>query len=531
MLELDEVVRQNQLAYLPVARSGVAEAELFQTYPELPSLIEHGKQAKLDSMISQSRAREQDGRYGSYSRGKGISTDDSGLSPVVGHTRPGSSKGRSSGSKSPLLKARSSVADLMFEMDEGGIPNHTNALDQSTSLREVSQHPDARHNQTPPSSIPPNEIWLHSEMTAPAVGEHANLPILKSPLALPNQKNFEVADSPSEIGQITPRVSKPWGSAPLGSDKLDMKDIMAQASLNRVSNISSGLSHQAHKAALAAGSLPKMSQRARKKQQQQQPPPSPEVISPSDKDSQHELDRINSAEEKPKFPWQMNLPGPKVSLKDMLRADNKSSSLSKPAPPARTKSPLTLRQTMPGVSSQRPVSGGERQQVSLVNRSVSSPTVPQLSEDHIPNQHPTRAVSASHQPATLASASTPAPIHSIHHYSRPVEPSLQLSMADILSQQQTEKDIFREASAKRSLQEIQEEQAFQEWWDEERRKVKMEEEAKGAGVGVEGGREKGARGRGRGLPRGRGQGRGRGRGKGRGDQGERVAENGRIRGL
>jgi hypothetical protein len=40
-------------------------------------------------------------------------------------------------------------------------------------------------------------------------------------------------------------------------------------------------------------------------------------------------------------------------------------------------------------------------------------------------------------------------------------------MADILSQQQTEKDIIKEAVAKRSLQEIQEEQAFQEWWDQE----------------------------------------------------------------
>ncbi|MCJ1469554.1 hypothetical protein MMC07_008188 [Pseudocyphellaria aurata] len=518
MLELDEVVRQNQLAHSPIARSGAAEAELFQIYPELPGLIELGKRAKIDSMVSHSRARELDGRYGSFSRGKGISTDDSSSSPVVGHTRPGSSRGRSSASKSPLLKARSSVADLMFEMDEGGVPCDKTSLDQSSSFREASQHHDAGHNQTPPLSIPTNQIWLHSEMTAPAEGEPANLPISKSPLALPDQTKFEVANSPSEIGQTTSRGSKPWGSAPLGSDKLDMKDIMAQASLNRVSNISSGLSHQARKTALAG--LPKMSQRARKKQQQQ-PLPSPEAISPPDKDSQRELDRLISAEEKPKFPWQMNSPGPKVSLKDMLRADNQSSSSSKPAPPARTKSPLTLRQTVPGVSPQRPVSGGER--------SVSSPSAPQLKENQIPNQHPQRAVSAS-QPATLASASTPAPIRSIRHYSRPVEPSLQLSMADILSQQQTEKDIFREASAKRSLQEIQEEQAFQEWWDEESRKVKMEEEAKGTGV-VEGGRGKGARGRGRGLSRGRGQGRGSGRGKGRGEQSERGAERGRTRGL
>ena len=49
-------------------------------------------------------------------------------------------------------------------------------------------------------------------------------------------------------------------------------------------------------------------------------------------------------------------------------------------------------------------------------------------------------------------------------------------MADILAQQQTEKDVSKEAVAKGSLQEIQEEQAFQEWWDQESKMVREEEE-------------------------------------------------------
>lgn len=540
MLELDEVVRQNQRACLSYAKSGRAEAELLQTYPELPSIIERGRQAKLDSMILQSRVRDQDSRYGSFSKGKASNIDDSGSSPLARHSHPGSSKGRSSASKSPLLKARSSAVDLMFEMDEGGIGNDTYALDPSTPVREVSQRHGAGQNRTPPSSLPTDQIWLDTEMTGPASEEQANFPVSKSPLPLPSQITSDAANSPVDLSQTTPGRSKPWGSAPLDSHKLDMKDIMAQASLNRVSNISSGLSHQAHKAALTAGSLPKISQRARKKQQQQQPPPpSPEVISPLDKDDQHDRYRAPLAEEKPKSPWQLNSPSPKVSLKDMLRADEKSSSLAKPALPTRTKSPLTLRQTVPGNTPQRRVSGSELQQESLLNRSVSSPTVTELSEDHPPSQHPARAASSSHQPTTSSSASTPAPIHSIRHYSRPAEPSLQLSMADILSQQQTEKDIFQEAGAKRSLQEIQEEQAFQEWWDEESRKVRMEEEAKEVGVGGEGGRERGARWRGRGTARGRGQGTRRGRVMGRrrgsgrddgGDGGERgVRQDGTTR--
>lgn len=529
MLELDEVVRQNQRTFLPFARSGRAEAELFQTYPELPSIIERGRQAKLDSMIFHSKARDQDSRCGSFAKGKPINIDDSSTSPSPRHTRPGSSKGRNSASKSPLLKARSSAADLMFEMDEGGIANDIDILDPSTPVRECSQRYDAGQNQTPPPSLPADQSWLHSEMTAPALEEHAKSSTSKSTLPLSNDIKSDVANSPLDISPTTSRGSKPWGSAPLGSHKLDMKEIMAQASSNRVSNISSGLSHQAHKAALAAGSLPKISQRARKKQQQQPPPPpSPEVISPPDKDGQHDLYKVHLVKEKPKIAWQMTPSGPKVSLKDMLSADDKNPSPAKPVPPARTKSPLTLRQTVPGNTLQRRISEGERQQESFLNRSVSTQTAPILSEDHRPNEHPTRAVSASQQLTTPSSASIPAPIHSIRHYSHPVEPSLQLSMADILSQQQTEKDVFREASAKRSLQEIQEEQAFQEWWDEESRKVRMEEEAREVRVGGEGGRERGGRGRGRGMPRGRGQGRGRGRRRER-DGGERGAENGRIR--
>ncbi|RPA84125.1 hypothetical protein BJ508DRAFT_303958 [Ascobolus immersus RN42] len=56
------------------------------------------------------------------------------------------------------------------------------------------------------------------------------------------------------------------------------------------------------------------------------------------------------------------------------------------------------------------------------------------------------------------------------------EASLNLSLADILSQQQTEKDIIQGKVLKRSLQEIQEEQEFQAWWDAECERVRLEQE-------------------------------------------------------
>ena len=73
-------------------------------------------------------------------------------------------------------------------------------------------------------------------------------------------------------------------------------------------------------------------------------------------------------------------------------------------------------------------------------------------------------------------------IQSIRHAPMPASsrPSVdsRTSMAEILSQQQTEKVAIKEAVAKKSLQEIQQEQEFQEWWDAESRRV--QEEAQGS---------------------------------------------------
>jgi hypothetical protein len=62
------------------------------------------------------------------------------------------------------------------------------------------------------------------------------------------------------------------------------------------------------------------------------------------------------------------------------------------------------------------------------------------------------------------------------HNPRTAEPALQLSLQEILEQQQYEKDIIKEAAAARSLQEIQAEQEFQEWWDKEAARMREDEE-------------------------------------------------------
>lgn len=507
MLELDEVVRQNQLACLPVAKSGRAEAALLQSYPELCGMIERGRQAKLDSMASQYQSREEEIRYGSLSKGKGPVLDDSAFGQSG---RPSSSKGQSSASKSPLLRARPSTTDLMFDMEEGE-SKYTKFFEPPTPILDDLNHPVSRPEPT--SLTPTTDRTLETpEMKACTAEKKTAGGLYETPPLFSDQNSSTVSKKGFANDQT--RDSKPWASSTLASQKLGMKDIMAQASSIRVSDLSSTLSSQSQKPASAAGILPKMSQRARKKQQQQQPPATvPDIIS----NAIHwgESDGLHVRAEPSKSPWRITLPVPKISLKDILGTENKNPPISKADVSTRCKSPLTLRQTVPGNLSnsqeKTSISSSTQHRISGIGPSTSKPSsLPYV--EHTSN---------------FSSSSNLKPIQSTHHQLFSAEPSLHLSMSDILEQQQTEKDIFREAVAKRNLQEIQEEQAFQEWWDAEIRKVRSEEASrKEAGEGE--------RGRGRGRSRARGTAAGRGRGyddaKEEGGEAVRRAKQGSGRG-
>ena len=80
------------------------------------------------------------------------------------------------------------------------------------------------------------------------------------------------------------------------------------------------------------------------------------------------------------------------------------------------------------------------------------------------------AVSTTPIPTPQSVRHIPLPTHS------PTSPSQHMTMHEILSLQQAEKDYVRDAAAKRSLQEIQQEQEFQAWWDQESKRVIQEEE-------------------------------------------------------
>jgi inhibitor of Bruton tyrosine kinase len=89
------------------------------------------------------------------------------------------------------------------------------------------------------------------------------------------------------------------------------------------------------------------------------------------------------------------------------------------------------------------------------------------------------------------------------------------NLADIIAQQTSEQAALSAKAVPRSLKEIQEEEQFLQWWEQESQRVQEEEELVTRKTEMSGR----GRGRGRGRP-GRGRGRGRGesiRGRGDGD--------------
>ncbi|KAF6227909.1 hypothetical protein HO133_007637 [Letharia lupina] len=496
ILELDEVVRQNQLACLPIAKSGKAEDDLIEKYPQLLELMARSKRIKIDSVSLQTRLPEREAKSSGGSKAKAAFFEDFHQSPSVSKSQSRASRDRNSQSKSPSLRAKSSAADLMFEMEEDGGPE-AEAADKSTPDRH------RRHKaNTPESLLPSPQITMGYETddgrAASSSKTEGAIAASTSPSSYKSQGN-STGKSPGEISS-----KQPWAPPSMTATKLDMKDIMAQASAHSVSSISTGLSFRAKESEASTSGLPtKLSQKERKKQQQQQQLRSPQNFpTPNPSSTENRAQSESSVS-----PWQVASTGPKLSLKDVLGTESTKSPSSEAKSIPRTPSPLTMRQTVPGKApaARRAASGPAPTLAPTQNRSISTPDASKAS--------------AQNPPTASRSSSVQQPIQSIRHKPLPVEPTLQLSMSDILYQQQTEKDIIKEAAAKRSLQEIQEEQAFQEWWDEESRRVREEEEL-AARPAARGGR--GARGKVRGGSRGRGRGRGRGDGASAGRGGKKV---------
>nr|POF14895.1 btb/poz domain-containing protein 1 [Quercus suber] len=459
--ELDDVVRENQLACMPFAKSGRAERSLHERYPELAAQLERNRQSKIDSISLRSKFHDLSTLL------PGTFDDEASTSPLQRRSRRRSSTAiPRSDSDRPPLRPKPSSKDMMFAMDEEDSGLRT--PEQSPSIRPMS----SPRGLDPIASSPPEEIWYNSRGKV--------LPSPKLQAQQPGTSGLitpRTPKSPHMTAKTPPHSSTPWNLTPLAGPRTEIKDIMAQATSSRTSSLSQGLAAGSSFPEFAPGSFSlgpaRMSQKDRKKMQQAQQ--SPHGTPSADMTSQ------SNPVAKP-VAWQTVAPQKTATLKDILNQP-KAQPVARP-PVARSNTPqLTMRQTVANPkpsTSYKPIIGPAGPS-SLQQRSVSESKL--ALDEKVSRPRPTPRPSHNPPPAQ-SSNSKPIP-QSIRHQP-PVEQVLGLSMSEIVAQQQLEKDIVKDAMAKRDLQEIQAEQEFQEWWEKESARVQEAEKsqaAAGSGVG------------------------------------------------
>lgn len=412
--ELDETVQSNQLAFMPIARSDQTLEFMLEQDPTLMGRLETNRRRRLDSMRLPSRYVAEVVRPSTAQRTASEGNDVWGKASTA--SRYGSNS--TSPAASPAMRPSRSD-DLPFEMDEDELPRPRSAK---------------------------------SPLISPALGPNPGRPSHSSLTRLSSSAQSRSEDDEAACLATTPRavcttanpLSKqssskavPWGTPATPSSGLGLKDIMLQDSSTKISNLTQSLQNAA---ATSKQAPSKVSQKERKRQQHEQKLQTQMQAAAEAERTARKAEKIQTGS--PASPWQKI--DPKQSTPAQMNGQEPSTS--------------TLR-------SQVIAPQAESKKVSR----ESKPTHPQ----------PSGSISS---PGMTGASAAPAPqIQSIRHTPAPARSSswvdARTSMADILAQQQFEKISVKENSSKRSLQDIQQEQAFQEWWDKESRRVQEEEAA------------------------------------------------------
>lgn len=464
LLDLDEVVRDNQLARYPFARSGRATLLLHEQYPNLAQDIDEERQRRVKEMAFKASQKEDERKLSSSLKGKFGSLEDfHPVSPALDKSK-GKGAARRNEPFSPDLRPKAGQADLMFAMDDDEGPL------ESPSIRpERTMNPNKKSEL---DQIPPLSESLRDQHSKPV--RHS--PLSSSPAGL-GLSSASLTGHPSITP--SPKSGNPWASSKLQTAKLDLREIMNETPPAR-SALSAGLAAQKAKDASTKPSQTKLSQKERKRQQQLQAEQAAQFAQAlSDK----------TAWEKPTTdlkspPWKAVSNESRASFKDDQADAPKS------APP----------NTKPLVAAEASVKSIPRRTQSPDTRHSGQSRTPAATP---PVRPPPRTTSTSNFSADMSSK--PVVPHS-KSYIKPAaksEPIIGLSMADIIDQERRNLESVKEAVAKRSLMEIQQEQAFQEWWEEESRRTQEEEARRSAREKEreEGKSSKGRRGR-SGKPRG-----------------------------
>ncbi|KAJ5721589.1 uncharacterized protein N7483_009523 [Penicillium malachiteum] len=449
--ELNKVCHENQLACYPISRGRNTEAYIFEKYPEIISSVASDKRRRIDAMTLQSRLSQVE----SYDfRPRASVPEKSTTSPSVRKGKPSISKDVTSPTPSPMLKPRQSTGDLMFQMDDEAL------LSPPEGKSRVMRGP--RFCESENSSYPDSPILGASISEADSLG---NRSFLDQQMSSP--RDPLLAQSPTEsralamhqkrgLPSSAESSSAPWSSPVASDNKKDLRDIMEEMPQSRVSNLTLGM---AGKREPSGNFTPKISQKERRKMQQQQ--------------MQEKLAEEEKAKAARENPWQMPSPAQPSTFGKVDPLPSQAGPSSRPSELLKTpqKHSMTMRQTVAGTPPPR-------------SRPAASPVQIQGRRGSANMQQPSfskASPSPSSTPQSPFQQTTPKPapqpsIHSIRHIPRPDSsrsPSYgSLSLAAILEQQQIEKDEIHEAAtAKHNLQDIQVEQEFQQWWDQESKRV------------------------------------------------------------
>ncbi|KAH7175668.1 hypothetical protein EDB81DRAFT_15926 [Dactylonectria macrodidyma] len=461
LVELDEVVRDNQLARFPFVRSGRAELILHESNPHLTTDIDEERQLRVKEMAFKAIQKEDEKKLSSSYKARVGSLDDFG--PV--QTPDKSSRKLRAGYNepfSPSLRPRQSQGDLIFDMDEEDGPT----LGSPRSPINQPSNPRMQLDVDEISQLP--KAWR--EQKGKGIADIMHSPTPDSFSLSPDFRLSKTSDA-NPTGDAMTKLGNPWAAAALITSKLDLKGIMSESSSK--SALTVGLTEQKTKDSISNKPQTKVSQKERKKQLQLQA--AAEAAAKDEQSSQVPWEQPRTGGRLP--PWKATEPTSKTSVEEVMAMESKL-----PRAVSANAKPLVASETRAQSARQRTASPDTR-----------FPGQARMSNSPAMVAGPAPSDQAKKKPLVPHSRSyiTPAP---------KAEATQGFSMADIIGEQKREQELVKEAVAKRSLQEIQQEQAFQEWWDQESQRA-QEEEARRKATKSRDKEDKGPR---RGNRRGRG---------------------------
>lgn len=447
LAELDQVVRENQLARCPFARSGRADVLLHDRHPTLAEDIDEERQARVKEMAYKASQKDEEKKLSSSFKTRFGSLDES----VIGSPTPDRANAKAKAAQNepftPVLRAKDSQAELIFDMDEeevavGSLGSPTVLRSKGTSDTEFLALSDAKRDSKGKA------IDLSGVSTASYSSPPSRTPASSTFMTGPDARKV-------------PGSGNPWGSSNLSTPRLDLREVLAESKPAQ-SALSAGLAAE-KKNATGRLAPQKMSQKEKKKYLQQQ---AEQAAKQGSKAPEQPWAKVG---EKKKAPWQPTTSDPAIPAKDMLSPGTE------PRGPSPIAKPLVAAETS---------SAGK----SIPRRTASPDTRFAGQKPTTKPVDPTKA--ARPDPHSQAQPLVP---HSKSYIKRAPKPEAEvaLALADIIGQQQREQQSVKEAVAKRSLQEIQQEQEFQEWWDQESKRMQEEEAARIAREKGRGGKKEG----------------------------------------